>query len=84
MYRKEFAIGTKALHMIQDKLGVTLPDDEGAFIDTQTITLYGKMDMICQRNIDAVMQLYTKYRFGILERKSRKFSSLKVPRFPVN
>ncbi|MGG4502085.1 BglG family transcription antiterminator LicT [Paenibacillus polymyxa] len=32
MYRKEFAIGTKALHMIQDKLGVTLPDDEGAFI----------------------------------------------------
>ncbi|OMF82684.1 BglG family transcription antiterminator LicT [Paenibacillus peoriae] len=32
MYRKEFTIGTKALHMIQDKLGVTLPDDEGAFI----------------------------------------------------
>ncbi|AET59727.1 bglg family transcriptional antiterminator [Paenibacillus terrae HPL-003] len=32
MYRKEFSIGTKALHMIQDKLGVTLPDDEGAFI----------------------------------------------------
>lgn len=32
MYRKEYAIGVKALGIITDKLGVTLPEDEGGFI----------------------------------------------------
>lgn len=32
MYRKEYAIGIKALGIITDKLGVTLPEDEGGFI----------------------------------------------------
>ncbi|MCM3128182.1 BglG family transcription antiterminator LicT [Paenibacillus provencensis] len=32
MYRKEFAIGQKALNMIEETLGVLLPEDECAFI----------------------------------------------------
>lgn len=32
MYRKEFTIGLKALQMIEERLGVTLPEDECAFI----------------------------------------------------
>ncbi|WP_151736903.1 BglG family transcription antiterminator LicT [Paenibacillus tengchongensis] len=32
MYRKEFSIGIKALQIIEDRLGVSLPEDECAFI----------------------------------------------------
>ncbi|MDF9840371.1 MULTISPECIES: PRD domain-containing protein [unclassified Paenibacillus] len=32
MYRKEFSIGLKALQIIEDRLGVLLPEDECAFI----------------------------------------------------
>lgn len=32
MYRKEFAIGQKALHIIEERLSVSLPEDECAFI----------------------------------------------------
>ncbi|CAH1194435.1 Transcription antiterminator LicT [Paenibacillus auburnensis] len=32
MYRKEFSIGLKALQIIEDRLGVSLPEDECAFI----------------------------------------------------
>ncbi|WP_138495848.1 BglG family transcription antiterminator LicT [Paenibacillus pinistramenti] len=32
MYRKEYAIGVKALQIIEETLGVSLPEDESAFI----------------------------------------------------
>ncbi|MGG0822069.1 PRD domain-containing protein [Paenibacillus turicensis] len=45
MYRKEYAIGVKALGIITDKLGVTLPEDEGGFIALHLVNAQLNVEM---------------------------------------
>lgn len=45
VYKKEFAIGMKALGMIEDKLGVMLPEDESGFIALHLVNARMNSDM---------------------------------------
>lgn len=45
LYKKDFAIGMKALGMIENKLGVVLPEDEGGFIALHLVNARMNSDM---------------------------------------
>lgn len=68
LYKDEFLIGKEALHMIEDKLGITLPEDEAGFIAMHIVNAELNEEMPNIVNITKVMQdilNIVKYHFKI-------------------
>lgn len=55
-YKQEFVIGMEALKIIQDKLGVLLPEDEASFIAMHIVNAELNQEMPNVANITKVMQ----------------------------
>lgn len=67
-YKQEFVIGMEALKIIQDKLGVLLPEDEASFIAMHIVNAELNQEMPNVANITKVMQdilNIVKYHFKI-------------------
>ncbi|NPC91261.1 PRD domain-containing protein [Bacillus sp. WMMC1349] len=67
-YHQEFAIGMEALQIIQEKLGVLLPEDEASFIAMHIVNAELSQEMPNVANITNVMQdilNIVKYHFKI-------------------
>ncbi|MDA1478257.1 BglG family transcription antiterminator LicT [Bacillus changyiensis] len=67
-YDQEFAIGMEALQIIQEKLGVLLPEDEASFIAMHIVNAELSQEMPNVANITNVMQdilNIVKYHFKI-------------------
>lgn len=55
-YKEEFAIGMETVHLIKDKLGVELPEDEAGFIAMHLVNSDLNQEMPNIANITKVMQ----------------------------
>lgn len=55
-YKEEFSIGTEALQLIKEKLGVLLPEDEAGFIAMHIVNAELNQEMPNVANITKVMQ----------------------------
>ncbi|SHR21749.1 Transcription antiterminator LicT [Mycobacteroides abscessus subsp. abscessus] len=67
-YKQEFVIGMEALKIIQEKLGVLLPEDEASFIAMHIVNAELNQEMPNVANITKVMQdilNIVKYHFKI-------------------
>ncbi|MFJ9288455.1 BglG family transcription antiterminator LicT [Bacillus halotolerans] len=68
LYKDEFAIGKEALHMVKNKTGVSLPEDEAGFIALHIVNAELNEEMPNIMNITKVMQeilSIVKYHFNI-------------------
>ncbi|MCP9298090.1 MULTISPECIES: BglG family transcription antiterminator LicT [Bacillus] len=68
LYKDEFAIGKEALHMVKNKTGVSLPEDEAGFIALHIVNAELNEEMPNIINITKVMQeilSIVKYHFNI-------------------
>ncbi|MDM5303813.1 transcriptional antiterminator LicT [Bacillus subtilis] len=68
LYKDEFAIGKEALHMVKNKTGVSLPEDEAGFIAMHIVNAELNEEMPNIINITKVMQeilSIVKYHFKI-------------------
>ncbi|QGQ48674.1 BglG family transcription antiterminator LicT [Metabacillus sediminilitoris] len=68
LYKDEFSLGLKALSMIQEKLDVTLPEDEAGYIAMHIVNAELNEEMPNIVNITKTMQdilKIVKYHFGI-------------------
>lgn len=68
IYKDEFRIGKEALNMIEKKLGVTLPEDEAAFIALHIVNAQLNEELPTLINITKIMQEIlniVKYHFQI-------------------
>ncbi|WP_322905836.1 BglG family transcription antiterminator LicT [Paenibacillus campi] len=77
LYRKEYYIGLKALQMIEDKLGVSLPEDEGGFIALHFVNsqLNGQMsETVSMTNIvKDVLRIVTRHYVIELDEESLNY-----------
>lgn len=67
-YKEEFAIGMKALGLIEERFGIRLPDDEAGFIALHIVNAQKDQDIKVIYKITKVMQEVSnivKYYFGI-------------------
>ncbi|KUP36553.1 BglG family transcription antiterminator LicT [Bacillus halotolerans] len=68
LYKDEFAVGKEALHMVKNKTGVSLPEDEAGFIALHIVNAELNEEMPNIINITKVMQeilSIVKYHFNI-------------------